>query len=127
MIPRHNAFQWDSSAITHVGKVRKVNEDACLARPDAGLWLVADGMGGHSSGDLASSTIVNTFERFNLPERLSDRVDLLEDNLLAINRHLLQEARRRSDNTTIGSTVVVLVVYDLRARFRCQHNVGFSM
>ena len=44
-VTNHNAFQWDSCAITNVGMVRKINEDACLERPDVGLWVVADGMG----------------------------------------------------------------------------------
>jgi len=108
----HSAFQWDSSAITHVGMVRKINEDACLERPEVGLWVVADGMGGHSSGDLASSSIANTLERLPLSDRLSDTVDLLDDNLQAINRHLREEALRRGGNTTIGSTVVILLAYE---------------
>ncbi|MES9899260.1 MAG: protein phosphatase 2C domain-containing protein [Sedimenticola sp.] len=107
-----NSFQWDSSAITHVGKVRKINEDACFERPESGLWVVADGMGGHSSGDLASSTIVTTLERLLLPDLLSDTVDLLEDNLQVINSQLLEEAMRRSGDTTIGSTVVILLAYE---------------
>jgi serine/threonine protein phosphatase PrpC len=111
MSRQHNLFVWDSSAITNVGMVRKINEDACMERPNEGLWVVADGMGGHSSGDLASSSIVNTLEHLSLPERLSDRVDLLEDNLQAINRHLQEEALRRGNDTTIGSTVVILLTY----------------
>lgn len=108
----HNCFLWDSVALSHVGKIRKLNEDACLERPGSGLWIVADGMGGHSSGDLASQMIVDAFREVSLPEKLADRVDLLEDGLLAINRNLRQEALRRGANTTIGSTVVVLLAYE---------------
>ncbi len=104
-------YSWQSIALSDVGKVRKLNEDACLARPDIGLWIVADGMGGHSSGDLASNMIIDSFRQISLPEQLPARIDLLEDGLLAINRDLRQEALRRGGNTTIGSTVVVLMAY----------------
>lgn len=108
----HNRFLWNSVALSHVGKVRKLNEDACLARPDVGLWIVADGMGGHSSGDLASRMIVDAFSEVRLPDKLVDRVELLEDGLLQINRALRQEALRRGANTTIGSTVALLLAYE---------------
>ncbi len=108
---RHNGFLWDSVALSHVGMVRKLNEDACLERTDIGLWIVADGMGGHSSGDLASQMIVDTFREIPLPDRLADRVGLLEDGLLEINRNLREEALRRGGNTTIGSTVVIMLAH----------------
>lgn len=111
----HNHFLWDSIALSNVGMVRKLNEDACLARPDDALWVVADGMGGHSSGDLASNMIVDTFRELSLPDQLGKRIDLLEDGLLDINLRLLEEARRRGGNTTIGSTVVILHAYEEQA------------
>ncbi|MEN8179351.1 MAG: protein phosphatase 2C domain-containing protein [Pseudomonadota bacterium] len=112
---KHNRFLWNSAALSHVGKIRKLNEDACLERPDVGLWIVADGMGGHSSGDLASRMIVDAFREIPLPDKLADRVELLEDGLLEINRALRQEALRRGANTTIGSTVVVLLAYEYQS------------
>ena len=43
---------------THSGLKRKVNEDTILVRTDRGLWAVADGMGGHEAGDVASAKVV---------------------------------------------------------------------
>ena len=42
---------------THVGKVRKANEDAVISLPEFNLWAVSDGMGGHKNGAFASQTV----------------------------------------------------------------------
>lgn len=101
---------WSSASRTEVGKVRKVNEDACLDLPEIGLWAVADGMGGHAAGDLASRMIVEELQQLDAPESLSDFIDKVSSRLLAVNAALRAESARR-DRRTIGSTVVVLVAF----------------
>lgn len=59
-------FRYRSAPRTHVGLVRKVNEDSMLARDDASLWVVADGMGGHDNGQWASRTLVEQFATVDL-------------------------------------------------------------
>lgn len=60
------SLRYRSAARTHVGLVRKVNEDSMLARDDAALWIVADGMGGHDNGQWASQTLVAQFAALDL-------------------------------------------------------------
>ena len=57
---RPKMFSWNSFGKSDDGKSRKLNEDSMLLRPDAGMWVVADGMVGHEAGDVASKMVVDT-------------------------------------------------------------------
>ncbi len=103
------SFTWTSATLTHTGNVRKHNEDSCLDRADAGLWAVADGMGGHASGDLASQMIVNTLAKVEPGANLSTYVDRVEEALLSVNRKLVDMAAQTQQ--TSGSTVVILILF----------------
>ncbi|WEN14477.1 serine/threonine-protein phosphatase [Rhodanobacter sp. AS-Z3] len=97
-----------SAGRTVTGKVRKHNEDAILVRDDVGLWVVADGLGGHSAGDYASTMIVERLGALPRTGSALDFIELIEDTLSQINTDLLQTAVTRGVDL-IGSTVVVLV------------------
>ncbi len=56
-------FRFLSAGITDRGCVRSFNEDAFVSLPDSGLWAVADGMGGHQSGDVASALVIRRLSR----------------------------------------------------------------
>lgn len=103
-------IEWTSQARTHVGVVRKVNEDSVFENIDAGLWGVADGMGGHHVGDLASQKVVAALAEVNAPEHLADYVDCVEDSILAVNQRMLDYAEIMFDNETMGSTLVSLII-----------------
>ena len=102
------ALKWNSRAISHVGAVRKNNEDSYLHRPDIGLWVVADGMGGHAAGDVASQTVVECMAQVTANGKLSTMIDSAEDKLLEANRRLLALAVDKHQRT-IGSTAVALL------------------
>src|SRR5690606_432239 len=57
---------------THPGLRRESNEDAYAARPDLGLFVVADGMGGHAAGEVASKVAADTIEAFAHETRARD-------------------------------------------------------
>lgn len=105
---------WTSHAVSHVGTVRKVNEDACLSRPGRGVWVVADGMGGHSAGDVASRQIVEAIEQVPAQSGLAALATALEIALRQVNADLIRLAHD-SDKHTIGSTVVVLALHGRHA------------
>jgi protein phosphatase len=95
-------FHWQSASCSHVGRVRRINEDALLDQPERGLWAVADGMGGHTLGDVASRMVVDALAR--LPDAGAAGI---RDCLADVNRRLMKEAAMR-DVQVIGSTAVVL-------------------
>lgn len=101
---------WHSADVTHVGNVRKVNQDACLSLPELGLWAVADGMGGHHAGEVASARIVEFLQDVDAPPDLDRFIDGVVDRLQAVNADLRQESERR-DHAVIGSTVAVLIMF----------------
>ena len=105
-------FTWSSCGLSDTGKVRKHNEDSMLVRAEAGLWVVADGMGGHSAGDVASQMIVNSLKDVQVGGRLNKYINDIEDRLLAVNKRLLAKAQQTDHKTTIGSTVVAMLAYD---------------
>ena len=79
------SFSISSADTTHPGKVRTRNEDSLISLPEQSLWAVADGMGGHQSGDFASQTITRNLSLFQQQESLSDSILLLEENVLNSN------------------------------------------
>lgn len=115
MIDKDTATARPFAARTHTGHVRKINEDAVLARPDLGLWVVSDGMGGHAGGDYASREVVSALDA--LPPGLAptEIMHAARDALHGAHARIVAEADRRE--ATIGATVVLLVLSE--AHFMC--------
>lgn len=103
-------LRYASTAATHPGCVRKLNEDACLDLPDAGLWAVADGMGGHDAGDVASTAVIEALRQVRSFESAYAMRKAVRAALVGANTELQAKAADMLVDT-IGSTVVTLLAY----------------
>lgn len=110
-----------SCGLSHKGLVRQINEDSYLDLPQKGLWVVADGMGGHEAGDVASQMIVEHLGRASLAGPLAERLNEIEDVLDQVNRNLLDRgADIKAQNPQVkkqlvmGSTIALLAAEDNR-------------
>ena len=102
---------------THVGLRRSLNEDAVLAQPDRGLFAVADGMGGHEAGEVASAMIVDALRALPQCPDIDALTDAAMRALEAVNGRLQALAHTDLRPRTIGSTVVGLTLD--ATRFAC--------
>ena len=97
-----------SAGHTETGNVRRRNEDAILVRDDLGLWVVADGLGGHTAGDYASTLIVERLGALKRSDDANDFIAAIEDSLQQVNAELRAAAIAQQVDV-IGSTVALLV------------------
>jgi serine/threonine protein phosphatase PrpC len=101
--------------LTDPGKVRAANEDSHFADEDAGVWVVADGMGGHANGQLASSMVVAAARNAGLTGEFDEDVDRLAEALQQANGEIVRTAE--ANGQRMGSTAVALYIAD--RRFAC--------
>ena len=101
-------ISWNSFGVTHVGKKRRTNQDDFLNLPNNQLWVVADGMGGHQSGELASKSIVKSLNQIEPGPHLGSTVKRIVLELKKVNQYLVDMAGGE-DDIIIGSTVVILL------------------
>lgn len=106
------AYLFNSAAGSECGKVRARNEDAFLDAPQQGLWAVADGMGGHHGGHIASRLIVDTLAGLPAESRLDVQLTQLRQHIQALNRRLCLELTQSQGQPRriIGSTLVALLL-----------------
>jgi protein phosphatase len=101
-------LRWTSAARTDTGLVRSNNEDMILNRPERRMWAVADGMGGHAYGEVASRMTVDALDALPASEGLQQAAAQARVCLLGVNNALLAEAAAR-DVAVIGTTLVLLL------------------
>ncbi|MGE5731569.1 MAG: protein phosphatase 2C domain-containing protein, partial [Gemmatimonas sp.] len=113
----------DCAILSHPGMVRSHNEDSVFVDGDAGLAVLADGMGGYNAGEVASGIAVNVISKGLLPELKSGRelskVDvgtglthaalLLQQQIAAANKGIYEAAQARPECAGMGTTIVTAV------------------
>lgn len=104
---------WQSFAKTDIGIVRKVNEDEFFHNASAQIWCVADGMGGHKRGDLASHLIASYLTDLVEKSRTPLSVERVCACMQSVNTKLVEISQKQQ--AIIGSTVVVLLFSDNQA------------
>ncbi|MFS0738578.1 protein phosphatase 2C domain-containing protein [Sphingomonas sp. 1P06PA] len=102
------ALRLEGVALTDVGRVRDANEDAYCARPEHGLWAVADGMGGHERGEWASAAICDSLAATNVDGDFNTALNAMADAIHAANGRIFSEASAKGEQ--MGSTVVAILM-----------------
>ena len=116
--------------VTHPGRVRKTNEDSLLSDETLGLFVVADGMGGHNAGEVASQLAVEAIRGFllrsagddvtwpyGIDPRLSFGANRLMTAIKLANRRVFKAGESRDEFTGLGTTVVAVFVDDGQLMF----------
>ncbi len=103
-------FRFYSAGLTHGGNVRKLNEDSFLDDVEAGIWVVADGVGGHQAGDYASSLITRSLGEIGRQESGPRALATLREKLRSVNDNLRAFAANEGVSI-VASTVVALLCF----------------
>jgi type VI secretion system protein ImpM len=98
-----------SAGATDVGRVRRINQDAFIERTEIGLWAVADGMGGHEHGEIASRMICDALAALVPGETFRGTVEAVTQQLDRINEYLYRTMANATSPSQTGSTVVAFV------------------
>jgi len=126
------------AGLTDVGQIRQVNEDALLINNDVQLYAIADGMGGHGSGDVASQLAVNTLQSCITSDAVSKALahkdisdkqaqGLVYQCIVDVNQRIYRENVKKGhpDGTGMGTTLVGFCVFG-DAQRAISFNIGDS-
>jgi type VI secretion system protein ImpM len=99
-----------SAAASDVGLAREINEDSFIERPEVGVWAVADGLGGHKAGEVASRMVCDAIAELAPDPTFDGTIEAARDCLQQVNEQLLRAQTHASLVDRSASTVVVLLV-----------------
>jgi protein phosphatase len=127
---RPDHIGWQIAGLTDTGLRRELNEDSLLmleADMPCGLYVVADGMGGHDAGEIASQLTVNTIQQHFTDQTPTAAAasfdDWLKSAAMAANQMVLANQGDRTEEKKMGSTLVMALVTEGQAHIA---NVGDS-
>ncbi len=123
-------MRWDAAARTHRGRKRPSNEDAYSIRADLGFFTLADGMGGHAAGEVASQMAVDRLtEEYLAAGSDALSAEELEPMLVAAtqkaNAAIFERSERELDKAGMGTTLTTLALAPAERAYRVAH-VGDS-
>ncbi len=121
----------DSFGASDVGLRRQLNEDSLVIDKDSRIFIVADGMGGHNAGEIASSLAADTVKNFilrsvdeeeitwpyGIDPKMSFNANRLRTAFLLANKRVWKEADNREDYTGMGTTMVAAMVDEIHITF----------
>ena len=121
----------DLAEMTDTGRVREHNEDAIGSNGDIGLMVLADGMGGHNAGEVASEMAVTAIRDALLdvltPEMIDSEVikcdDAVREAVIYANEEIFEQARTRAGCEGMGTTLVMTLFHQDKVTYA---NVGDS-
>ncbi len=107
----HRQMQLSAAARSDLGRRRPANEDTYAVAPELGLYLVADGMGGHRAGQVASGLAARTALATlrSLHDGRSGAVERLRACVTAANAEILSSSRAKPELAGMGTTVVAML------------------
>ncbi len=123
---------WIGAGRSEIGHVRTVNQDAFALLDEAGVWAVADGMGGHVGGEVAAQTAIATVQAEAktagglLSGGQASPVDVLTDMISRAHNAILNRARSKSKLKGMGTTIVILAIVSGPAPIAYLAHVGDS-
>ena len=97
---------WQTGVVSDRGRVRTNNEDSVYINPEQGIFLIADGMGGHNAGEVASGLAVDAISTF----LLNATPDALEKAVENANRIIYERSRHSPELYRMGTTIVAAVI-----------------
>ncbi|MDO5612956.1 MAG: protein phosphatase 2C domain-containing protein [Paracoccus sp. (in: a-proteobacteria)] len=104
-------FRYDTGTASDTGLVRAHNEDSLLSLPAAGVWMVADGMGGHDAGDVAAAIIAEEIESVGIAVSTQDQRARVAERLGRAH-HRITAHSREMGLATVGATVAALLIFE---------------
>ena len=110
---------WKGIGLTDIGRVRKINQDAFSLDNDHQLWVLADGMGGHAGGEIASQIAVESIPEYfisqldgksSIPHPNSTLETIIVQAIESANQRIREQANQNPDIKGMGTTIVVVAI-----------------
>lgn len=99
-------------ALTDIGLKRKINQDAFLQDDALRLYIVADGMGGHRGGEVASRLAVEVIQKFCLENKSLPPREKLDKAVNLSCLEIFEQSKKNSELSGMGTTIVALLIHD---------------